>query len=129
MNYVRLSSDEQRAVCADLLAIEKAGYLSRLSTVRRQLLREHRAASPWELVAIDHLAKQASSLIGGTPGYWREAAAAALGIPSRADVCIKAVCRVANDVRWQEEPERRDEPRQAAPRARLTIGSRNRGAR
>lgn len=129
MNYVRLSSDEQRAVCADLLAIEKAGYLSRLSTVRRQLLDEHRAASPWELVAIDHLAKQASSLIGGTPGYWREAAAAALGIPSRADVCTEAVCRVADDIRWQEEPERRDEPRQAARRARLTIGSRKRGAR
>jgi hypothetical protein len=129
MNYVGLSPDEQRAVCEDLLAIEEAGMLPRLAVVRQQMLREHRPASHWQQVAIDHLAKQASSLIGGSRGYWREAAAAALGIESPADVCIEAVCRVAEDVRWQEEPDRREEPRQAAPRARFTIGSRKRGGR
>ena len=133
MNYVRLSPDEQRAVCEDLLAIEEAGMLPRLAVVRQQMLREHRPASHWQQVAIDHLTKQAVALIGGTRGYWREAAAAALGIPSRADVSVEAVCRVAEDVRWQEEPEPlpepRQEPRQPAPRARLTIGSRKRGRR
>jgi hypothetical protein len=129
MNYVRLSPEEQRAVCEDLLAIEEAGMLPRLAVLRRQMLREHRRASTWEQVAIDHLTKQAAALIGGTRGYWREAAAAALGIESPADVCIEAVCRVADDVRWQEEPDRREEPRQAVPRARFTIGSRKRGGR
>jgi hypothetical protein len=129
MNYVRLSPEEQQAVCEDLLAIEEAGMLPRLAALRRQMLREHRPASPWEQVAIDHLTKQAVALIGGSRGYWREAAAAALGIESPADVSIEAVCRVADDVRWQEEPDRREEPRQAAPRARFTIGSRKRGGR
>ncbi len=129
MNYVRLSPDEQRAVCEDLLAIEEAGMLPRLAVVRQQMLREHRPASHWQQVAIDHLAKQASSLIGGSRGYWREAAAAALGIESPADVCIEAVCRVADDMRWQEEAEPGQEHRQPAPRARLTIGSRKRGGR
>ncbi len=129
MNYVRLSPEQQQAVCEDLLAIEQAGMISRLAAVRQQMLREHRPATHWEQVAIDHLTKQAAALIGGTRGYWREAAAAALGIPSQADVSVEAVCRVADDVRWQEEPESRPEPRQAAPRARLTIGSRKRGDR
>jgi hypothetical protein len=129
MNYVQLSPEEQRAVCEDLLAIERTGYLPRLAVVRQQMLREHRPASHWQQVAIDHLTKQAVALIGGTRAYWREAAAAALGIPSRADVSVEAVCRVADDVRWQEEPDRREEPRQAAPRARFTIGSRKRGGR
>jgi hypothetical protein len=122
MNYVRLTPEQQRAVCEDLLAIEEAGLLWRLASVRRQMLREHRGASPWEQAAIDHLTKQASSLIGGSRGYWREAAAAALGIESPVEVCIEAVCRVADDVRTQP-------PQQAAPRARLTIGSRKRGGR
>lgn len=130
MKYVRLSPDQQRAVCEDLLAIEQAGLLDRLAAVRLRLLREHRSASPWEQVAIDRLTKQASSLIGGSRGYWREAAAAALGIPSEPDVCIEAVSQVADDVRWHEEPDQREQQQQQAPaRTRLSIGSRKRGSR
>jgi hypothetical protein len=131
MNYLRLSltPEEQQAICEDLLAIEQAGYLSRLAVVRRQMLREHRGASPWEQVEIDLLTKRASTLIGGSRGYWREAAAAALGIPSEAEVCIEAVCRVAEDARWQPEPEQREEPQQAAPRHRSTLSSKKRGGR
>jgi hypothetical protein len=130
MNYVRLTPEQQRSVCEDLLAIEEAGMLSRLAAVRQRMLREHRGASAWEQVAIDHLTKQASNLIGGTRGYWREAAAAALGIPSWAEVCIEAVCRVADDVRWQErEPEPAPEPAREKPRYRATLGSRKRGGR
>lgn len=129
MNYVRLTPEQQRAVCKDLLAIEDAGMLSRLWAVRRQMLRDHQGASAWEQVEVDHLSKQASSLIGGSLGYWREAAAAALGIPSVADVSIEAVCRVADDVRMQEQTRQAEpEPRQAVPRARFTL-SRKRGGR
>lgn len=124
MNFVWLSPEQRKAVCEDLLAIEEAGLLPRLAAVRRQMLREHRGASPWEWVEIDHLTKQASSLIGGSRGYWREAAAAALGIPSMADVSIEAVCRVAEDARWQER-----EPEPSAPRHRATLGNRKRGGR
>lgn len=126
MNYLRLTPEQQQAVCEDLLAIEDAGMLSRLAAVRRQMLREHQGASAWEHVAIDRLTKQASSLIGGSRGYWREAAAAALGIPSVADVCIEAVREVAEAVRWQEP---QAEQQRAIPRARLTLGSRKRGGR
>ena len=128
MNYVRLrlTPEKQRAICEDLLAIEEAGLLSRRAAVRSQMLREHRPGSHWEQVAIDHLAKQAWSLIGGTRGYWREAAAAAFGVPSLSDVCIEAVCQVADDVRWQEpEPE----PTREKPRHRVTLNSRKRGGR
>jgi hypothetical protein len=129
MNYVRLTPEQQRAVCEDLLAIEEAGLLPRLAVVRQRMLREHRGADAWEQVAIDHLTKQASSLIGGSRGYWREAAAAALGIESPADVCIEAVCRVAEDVeRWQE-PQQAAPRQQATPRHRVTLGSRKRGGR
>jgi hypothetical protein len=126
MNFVRLTPEQQREVCEDLLAIEQAGLLSRLWAVRRQMLREHQGASAWEQVEIDHLTKQASSLIGGSRGYWREAAAAALGIPSVADVSVEAVCRVADDVRMQEQPP--EEPQRTIPRARFTL-SRKRGGR
>ena len=126
MNYVRLTPEQQQAVCEDLLDIEDAGMLSRLWAVRRQMLREHRGASAWEHVEIDHLTKQASSLIGGSRGYWREAAAAALGIPSEAEVCVEAVCRVAEDLRMQEQPP--EEPQRTIPRARFTL-SRKRGGR
>ena len=126
MNYVRLTPEQQRAVCEDLIAIEDAGLLQRLASVRRQMLREHREASAWEQVEIDHLTKKASSLIGGSRGYWREAAAAALGIPSTADVSIEAICRVAEDVQWRkQEPE----PERSAPRHRATLGNRKRGGR
>lgn len=133
MNYVRLSPEQQQAVCEDLLTIDRARRMSDVWETRRQILREQGRVDVWEQVAIDRLTKQAAALIGGTRGYWREAAAAALGILSVADVGIEAVCRVADDVRWQEEPEPRPEPRQesrqVAPRARLTIGSRKRGGR
>jgi hypothetical protein len=125
MNYVRLTAEEQRAVCEDLLAIDRAGLIPRLAAVRQQLLREHRPASPWEQVEIARLTKHAVSLIGGTRNYWRDAAAAALGIPSPGDLGIEAVCRVADYVGQQQE----EQPaRQAAPRARVTIG-RKRGGR
>jgi hypothetical protein len=126
MNYVNLTPEQRQAVCEDLLDIEAADMLPRLAVVRRQMLREHRGADVWEQVAIDHLTKQASSLIGGSRGYWREAAAAALGIPTVSDVCIKAVCQVANDVRWQG---REPEPAPEKPRYRVTLGSRKRGGR
>jgi hypothetical protein len=130
MNYVNLTPEQRQAVCEDLLTIEEEGLLPRLVAVRRQMLRDHLGADAWEQVAIDRLTKQASSLIGGTRGYWREAAAAALGIPSRSEVCIKAVCRVADDVRWRErEPEPAPEPAREKPRYRATLGSRKRGGR
>ena len=126
MNYVRLTPEQQQAVCEDLIAIEEAGMLSRLAAVRRQMLRNHRGASIAEQVAIDHLTKQASSLIGGSRGYWRDAAAAALGIPLASDVCVEAVCRVADDLRMQEQPQA--EPERTIPRARFTL-SKKRGGR
>jgi hypothetical protein len=128
MNFTRmtLTPEQQRAVCEDLLAIEDAGLLQRLASVRRQMLREHRSASAWEQVEIDHLTKQASSLIGGSRSYWREAAAAALGIPSTADVSVEAICQVAEDVRWREQE---SEPERSAPRHRATLGNRKRGGR
>jgi len=128
MNFMRvtLTPEQQQAVCEDLLAIEAAGLLPRLVALRRQMLREHRGASAWEQVEIDHLTKQASSLIGGSRGCWREAAASALGIPSEAEVCVEAVCRIADDLRMQEQPQA--EPERTIPRARFTL-SRKRGGR
>ncbi len=126
MNYIWLSPEQRQAVCENLITIEEAGLLPRLAVLRRQMLREHRGASAWEQVEIDHLTKQASSLIGGSRGYWREAAAAALGILSVADVSIEAVCRVAEDARWQEQE---PEPEQPRPRHRATLGNRKRGGR
>jgi len=128
MNYVRLTPEQQREVCEDLLAIEQAGLLPRLAAVRRQMLREHQGASVSEYLEIDHLTKQASSLIGGSRRYWEDAAAAALGIPSRSDVCVEAVREVADEMeRWQEP--QREEPRPTAPRHRVTLGNRKRGGR
>lgn len=127
MNYVRLTPEEQRAVCEHLLAIDRAGLIPRLAAVRQQLLREHPPASPWEQVEIARLAKHAASLVGGTRNYWRDAAAAALGIPSPGELSVEAVCKVADDVRQQRQEEQ-EPPRQAAPRARVTIG-RKRGGR
>ena len=132
MSRIQLSAEQQRAVCEDLLAIEEAGLLPRLATVRRQMLRERLSASAWGQVAIDRLSGQAATFIGGSPGYWREAAAAVLGIPSTVDVCIEAICQVADDVQRQEQERERvaqQEPRRAAPRHRLTIGSGKRGWR
>ena len=117
MNFGWLSPEQRREVCSDLLYVEHAGRMPEVWSLLNQLLREHRPASPWQWVAIDRLAKQAASLCGGSPNYWREAAAAALGVQSRADVGIEAICSVADD-------ERQQELRRAAPRPRLTVGSR-----
>jgi hypothetical protein len=125
MNYVRLSREQLRAVCEDLLTIERAGRLSEVWAVRRQMLREYRPASPWEQVAADRLAREALEICGGNLAHWREAAQAALGFPPRAAVGIEAVCRVAQDVERQEVAE----PSGAAVRHRMTFGSRKRGSR
>ncbi|NBP23511.1 MAG: hypothetical protein EBU81_02920 [Proteobacteria bacterium] len=122
MNNVRLSPERQRAICEDLLAIGNAGRLDELWEARRRAVREHRLPSPWQQVEIDRLAQEASSLIGGSRSWWQEAAAAALGFRTRADVCAELVCTVADDVREQES-------QRAAPPARLTVNSRKRGWR
>lgn len=128
MNYIRLSPEQRRQVCEDLLLIEQAGRLADVWSLRRQMLREHRAASAWEMVEIDFLTKQAASLIGGSRGYWQEAAAAALGIPSVAELAIKAVCEVADLARAEEQEQQRREQAER-PRFRMDVGSRKRGAR
>jgi hypothetical protein len=125
MNCMQLSREQQREVCKDLLAIERAGRLPEVWTVRRQMLREHRPASSWDQVAADRLAREAVNICGGNLAHWREAAAAALGFPPRAAVGIEAVCRVAQDVGRQEVAE----PSRAAVRHRMTLGSRKRGGR
>ena len=131
MNYVRLTPEQQRVVCEDLLAIERAGRLPDVWQERRLLVREQRCPSPWQQVEIDRLAQEASNLIGGSRWWWREAAAAALGFPSRADASIKAVCIVADDLkRWQEpQPEPDREPDRERPRHQATLNSRKRGGR
>lgn len=129
MSGMRLTPEQQKAVCEDLLAIKQADRLRELNSLRRQMLSEHRSPIVWQQIAANQLAHMASSFIGGSPDCWRDAAAAAVGICCRVDVCVEAVCRVADDVRRHEEPERREEQRQAAPRARLSIGSRKRGRR
>jgi hypothetical protein len=130
MNYVNLTPEQRQAVCEDLLTIEAAGCWEAMVSLRLRLLREHRPPTVWQQIDEDRLANAASRLIGGTPNYWRSAAAAALGIRSRSDVCIEAVCHVADDVRWQErEPEPAPEPSREKPRYRATLGSRKRGGR
>jgi hypothetical protein len=49
-----------------------------------------------------------------------------LGIPLRSDVCVEAVCRVADDVRMQGKPQ--TGPERTIPRARFTL-SKKRGGR
>jgi len=125
MNCMQLSREQMREVCEDLLAIERAGRLLEVWTVRRQMLREHRPASSGNQVAADRLAREASNICGGSLAHWREAAQAALGFPPRAAVGIEAVCRVAQDVERQEVAE----PSGAAVPHRMTFGSRKRGGR
>lgn len=128
MSLPKLSREQQRAVCEDLLAIERAGRLSEVWALRKRLLREHRSPSPWEWLDVDLLASEASRLIGGTPGYWREAAVAALGMPSQVDLCIEAVCQVAADLKWAGQPAE-PAPSQTSTRHRVSVGSRKRGGR
>jgi hypothetical protein len=128
MNYVRLSPERQREICEDLLAIERAGRLPDAWVEMRLLVREQRCPSPWQQVEIDRLAREASSLIGGSRSWWREAAAAALGFPSQADASIEAVCMVADDLRRAGKPAE-PAPAGAPIRHRVTVGNRKRGGR
>lgn len=125
MNCVQLSREQQWEVCEDLLAIERAGRLPEVWTLRRQMLREHRPASSWDQVAADRLAREASNICGGSLAHWREAASAVLGFPPAAAIGIEAVCRVAQDVGRPKAAE----PSRAAVRHRITFGNRKRGGR
>jgi len=122
MSYVRLSRDQQLAICEDLLAIDQAGRLPEVWAVRRQMLRNYCPASPWEQVGADRIAREASNICGGSLAQWREAAASAMGFTYRAAFGIDAICRVADDVRWSES-------QRAALPAHMSIGSRKRGGR
>ena len=123
MNYVRLSPEQQQEICEDLICIARAGRLDELALVRRQMLRECRPPSLSMRLDADHIARKASILIGGTPGYWRDAAAAAMGFSSRAESSIEAVRQVAADVRWQEPPQ------QAPLPVQVNVANRKRGGR
>lgn len=122
MNFGWLSPEQRREVCIDLLLCMEAGRMSEVWSLLHRLRREHQPASPWEWLDIDQLCKQAASLCGGSPKYWREAAAGALGIQSRADIGIEAICTVADD-------ERRQKLLREAPRPRLTVGNKKQGGR
>jgi hypothetical protein len=142
MKTIWLRADEAVDVCADLLCIIEADRLDELGKRRLAMLREaggnFTAASPWVAVEADRIAKAASKLVGGEPGWWLESALAALGRPSRVDVCIAAIREVAELLRAEQEPDQRQQPardaepdrRQQAGRAapRVTIG-RKRGPR
>ena len=123
MNNVRLSPEQQQEVCEDLLCIAQARRLEELVLLRRQMLSECRPPSALQWVDADFIARQASTLIGGTPGYWRDAAAAALGRSSRVESSIEAVRQVAADVRWQEPPQ------QAPLPVQVNVANRKRGGR
>ncbi len=126
MNCMRLTPEQRQSICEDLLAIEESGRLPEVWELRRQMLRDCRPVSPWQQVAADRLAREASNICGGGLAQWWEAAAAALGFPSRAAVGIEAICQVADDVRWQATA---PEPAREPPRHRATLGSRKRGGR
>ena len=142
MKTIWLSDTEAVEVCADLLCIMQADRLDELSRRRLAMLREaggtFKAASPWVAVEADRIAKTASKLVGGSAEWWLDSAFAALGRPSRLDVCIAAIREVAEQVRDEQEPDPRQQPdrdaepdrRQQADRAspRVTIG-RKRGRR
>jgi sugar (pentulose or hexulose) kinase len=119
----------------------QANRLDELSRRRLAMLREaggtFKAASPWVAVYADRIAKTASKLVGGEPEEWLECAFAALGRPSRFDVCIAAIREVADEVEAEQESDHRQHPdrdaepdrrQQAGRAARVTIG-RKRGKR
>lgn len=138
-----LSDDEAVEVCADLLLLMQADRLDELGRLRLRRLREaggkFEAASPWVAVEADRIAKTASKLVGGAAEWWLDSAFAALGRPSRLDVCIAAIRDLAEQVRAEQAPDLRQHPdrdaeadrRQQAGRAappRVTLG-RKRGKR
>jgi hypothetical protein len=53
---------------------------------------------------------------------------AALGMPSRVDLCIEAVCQVADDLNRAGKPAE-PAPAEAPIRHRVTVGNRKRGGR
>jgi hypothetical protein len=90
--------------------------------MRLRMAREHRPTPVWKQLDADRLAREAANIVGGTPKYWQDAAAAVTGIRSVGDVNVEAVRMLAEDVRWQES-----QPK-AAP-VRLSVGNRKRGGR
>jgi hypothetical protein len=142
MKTIWLSDTEAVEVCADLLLLIQAGRLDELGRLRLRRLREaggkFTAASPWVAVEADRIAKAASKMVGGAADWWLDSAFAALGRPSRLDVSITAIRELAEQVRAERQPDRRQHPghdaepdrRQQAGRAapRVTLG-RKRGKR
>lgn len=142
MKEVWLSSEELVGICADLLLLMQADRLEELGRLRTRMLREaggkFEVAGPWAAITADRLAKAASKLVGGEVEWWRDSAFAALGRPSRVDVCIRAIRVLADEERAEQErdlgqhpdrdakPDRRQQAGQASPR--VTIG-RKRGKR
>ena len=124
MSFERLSIEQQQRILEDLCCIITAQRREQLVLLRSQRLREHRPPSPWEQVDVDHLAREAATLVGGEPSEWREAVEAYLGIPSKSDVCIEAVREMA-EVTRAEEQQRQEE----RPRSRVNVGRRKRGGR
>jgi hypothetical protein len=142
MKTIGLSDTEAVEVCADLLLLIQADRLDELGKLRMCRLREAvgwvRTASPWAAVEADRIARTASKLVGGEPEWWLDFAFAALGRPSRVDVCIAAIRDLAEQVQLEQAPDLRQHPdrdappdrRQQAGRAapRVTLG-RKRGKR
>lgn len=127
MKTIWLSDSEAVEVCADLLRIMQADRLDELSRRRLAMLRQaggtFKAASPWVAVEADRIAKTASKLVGGEPHEWLDSAFAALGRPSRLDVCIAAVREVADEVEAEQQADPRQQPdRDAEPDRRQQAG-------
>jgi len=111
MNHLHGLTTEQRVeVCGDLIAVINGRRLDELVALRARWLREHREATPWQHVDADHIARKASSLLGGSPAGWREAALAALGVSSRLDVSLAAIRELADELQSEQEPDRRQQP-------------------
>jgi hypothetical protein len=116
MNPLHDLTTEQRVeVCEDIIALFNGRRLGELAALRARWLREHREPTPWQYVDADHIARKASSLLGGSPAGWQEAALAALGVSSRLDVCLGAVREMADDVRADMEPDERHYPKPECP--------------
>jgi hypothetical protein len=105
-----LTAEQRVEVCEDIIAIINGRRLGELAALRARWLREHREATPWQCVDADHIARKASSLLGGSPAGWREAALAALGVSSRLDVSLAAVRELANELQSEQEPDRQQQP-------------------
>jgi len=121
MNHLHGLTTEQRVeVCGDLIAIINGRRLDELVALRARWLREHREATPWQHVDADRIARKASSLLGGSPAGWQEAALAALGVSSRLDVSLAAIRELADELQPDPEPDRWQQADQ--PISRVTVG-------